>query len=300
MPLVSNLQRQDYQFEHSLPEGKWRWTTRLDVSKSNPEYSIRDIVSPFGLLRDSIPLPGAVVEAMAESIEELQANFSPNILVGPPTSLSFEVDEGRGFSASQSVIITNDGVYGSILGVTITSSASYVRSVPANIGNLSINESGQFDVDVDSTDLLAVNSPYNESLTIQDPGATNSPQAVPVVIVVRPKAEITCTPLLLTFTVTKPLVGDFPAIAPQTFSVQNTGPATSVLEYTVSQLTGLASWLTGIVPSSGTLASGASENVEVTVAPPSNLLQGTYTETLRVAGFSSNSQVDVEIQLVVS
>lgn len=300
MPLASNLKFHDYQFEVAVPAGKWKWTTRLDVSQSNPVYTIRDILSPYGLLRDSIPLPGNVVQAMAESIAELQANFSPHILMGPPTSLTFTVDEGRGYSSSQSVTLTNDGVYGSILGVTITSSASYVRAAPANIGNLAINESGTFDVDVNSTSLLAVDSPYSETLTIQDPGATNSPQTFPVTIVVRPKAQVGCTPTLLTFTVVKPLVGGFPSIPTQTFTVQNLGPSGSVLEYQVNKLTGLSDWLTGLVPSSGDLTSGGSETVTVTVQPPNNMTQGTYSETLRVAGYSTNNYVDVEIRLIIT
>jgi len=300
VPLVSNLKVHDYQFEVAVPAGKWRWTTRLDVSKSNPEYSIRDIVSPYGLLRDSIPLPGSVVQAMAESITELQANFSPHILVGPPSSLTFTVTEGQGYSLSQGVLLTNDGVYGSILGVTITTSASYVRATPANIGNLALNESGQFDVDVNSAALLAVDSPYNEMLTIQDPGATNSPQMVPVTIVVLPKATIGCSVLQLTFTVVRPLVGSFPSIPTQTFNVQNLGVSGSVLEYQVNKLTGLSDWLTGISPSSGQLNSGGHDPITVTVQPPNNMTQGTYTETLRVAGYSTNNYVDVEIQLIIT
>lgn len=300
MPLASNLKFHDYQFEVAVPTGKWRWTTRLDVSQSNPVYSVRDIISPYGLLRDSIPLPEVVVKGMADSIEELRSNFSPHILVGPPTSLTFTVDEGRGFSLSQDVILTNDGVFGSVLGMTITSSAAYVRAVPANIGNLAINESGSFDVDVTSTTLVAADSPYNETLTVQDPGATNSPQVIPVTIVVRPKSTVGCTPTSLSFSVVKPLVGDFPSIPTQNFTVQNLGLSGSILEYEVNKLTGLSDWLTGITPSSGQLNSGGSEAVTVTVHPPSNLMQGIYTETLRVAGYSTNNYVDVEIQLVIT
>lgn len=300
MPLASNLKFHDYQFEYAVPTGKWKWTTRLDVSQSNPVYTVRDIISPYGLLRDSIPLPGVVVTAMAESIVELTANFSPHILVGPPTNLSFTVVEGRGFSPSQGVILTNDGVYGSVLGMAITSSASYLRPVPANIGNLAINESGQFDADVNSLTLLASSSPYNETLTVQDPGATNSPQVIPVVIIVLPKATLAVSLSLVTFTVVKPLVGSFPAIATQTFSVQNLGPVGSVLDYEVNKLTGLSDWLTGISPSIGQLNSGGSQVTTLTVVPPDNLTQGTYTETLRVAGYSTNNYVDVEIQLVIT
>jgi hypothetical protein len=237
---------------------------------------------------------------MAESITELKSNFSPNMLVGPPTVLNFTVDEGRGFAPGEYVLLTNDGVYGSILGVTLTTSAAYVRVTPANIGNLALNESGQFQVEVDATSLLASMSPYNESVVIQDPSATNNPQSLPVAITVRPKATIAAVPLVLVFSVTKPLSGPFPSIPVQTFTVQNTGPAGSILEYQIQKLTGQSDWLPSFLPASGILTSSGSAITTVTVLPPANMLQGTYTEKLRVSGYSSNSYVDVEIQLVIS
>jgi len=300
VPLVSNLQSHDYKFELATAAGKWKWVTRLDVSQSNPIFSVRDVVSPYGLLRDSIPIPGEVVAAMAESIEELRLNFSPNILLGPPTVLNFTVDEGRGFAEGVPVLLTNDGVYGSILGVTLTTSAPYVRVTPATLGNLALNESGQFNVEVDATNLLATSSPYNESVVIQDPAATNNPQSLPITITVRPKAEIAVTPAVVTFNVVKPLSGSFPSIPTQTFTVQNTGPSGSVLEFQVQKLTGLSDWLTSFLPASGVLTASGSSVVTVTVQPPDQLLQGTYTEKLRVSGYSSNSYQDVEIQLVIT
>jgi len=300
MPLVSNLRAHDHKFEFATAAGKWEWTTRLDVSQSNPLYSVRDIKSPYGLLRDSIPIPGEVVSAMAESIDELKSNFAPNILLGPPTLLNFTVDEGRGFAEPEVVLITNDGVYGSLLGVTLTTSAAYVRVTPANVGNLALNESGQFQIEVDATDLLATSSPYNETIAIQDPSATNNPQTFPVTITVRPKATIYTNPTVLNFSVVKPLSGSFPSIPTQTFTVQNTGLVGSVLDFQVQKLTGLSDWLTSFLPSSGTLLSSESTDITVTVVPPDNLLQGTYSEKLRVSGYSSNSYQDVEIVLVVT
>jgi hypothetical protein len=300
MPLVSNLKFHDYQFELAVAAGKWRWTTRLDVTQSNPAYSVRDIKSPFGLLRDTIPIPGEVVAAMAESIDELRSNFAPNILLGPPTALTFNVDEGRGFGEPVFVLLTNDGVYGSILGVTLTTSAGYVRVTPATVGNLALNESGQFQVEVDATNLLAVSSPYVESITIQDPAAGNTPQSLPVTIVVRPKATVFTNPTILSFTAVKPLTGPFPSIPTQTFTVQNTGPLGSVLDYQIQKLTGLSDWLTSFLPASGSLASGASATITVTTQPAENLQRGTYTEKLRVSGYSSNSSQDVEIHLVIT
>ena len=301
MPLVQNLRFYDYQFEYSTPAGMWLWTTRIDVSQSNPTYQVRDIKSPYGLLRDSIPIPGAVIQAMSSSIVELTSNFAPNILIGPPSALTFEVDEGRGYSESQSVLVTNTGVYGSILGASLTSSAAFVKVSPFNVGGLAVNEGGSFTVEVDSTSLVAASSPYHETITVQDPAATNNSQAVPILINVRPRALITSTPSLLTFNVTRPLNGIYPQVPTQSFTLENSGPLGSALEYDIRALTGLCGgWLRSWLPAEGTLPSGSSEVITVTVQPQDGMLQGTYSEKLRVIGYSSNNYIDVEIRLVIT
>ena len=271
----------------------------MDVSGSSPTYRVEGIISPYGILRDSIPIPGEIIEAMADSITELQTQFPPDIFIGPPSSLVFEVDEGRGFSIPQGVILTNTGVFGSLLGSTLTSSASYMTVTPAQIGNLASQESGNFEVAVDSTSLVALNSPYGEVVTIQDPNATNNPQVLPVSIVVRPKSEITVVPVSLSFSAVKPITGNFPAVPTQTFTIQNTGPAGSVLNWQVQKV-GCAAWLSGFAPVSGDLSSGDTETITVSVAPPQNTFPGTHTETLRVSGYSENQFVDVLITLTVT
>lgn len=302
MPIsAASIRFQDYQFQHTVTTGAWRWTTRMDVSGSTPFFQIRDIVTPYGILRDSIPLPGEIVQAMNSSISEITANFPPNIFMGPPSSLSFEVDEGRGFSDPQNVVITNDGVFGSLLGVTLATSASYVVTSPANVGNLAANESGAFDVTVNSTDLLSANSPYAETLTVQDSNATNNPQTFNVDIIVRPKATIDITPVNLGFSVVAPVVGAYPPIPSQQFTLENTGPAGSVLDYQIQRLTGLSGdWLSSFSPVTGTLTSGATQIINVATGPIEGLARGTYQETLRISGYSSNSYVDLLVQLVIS
>lgn len=298
---AAHIRFQDYEFEYQVTTGLWRWKTRMDVSGSIPSFQVRDVVSPFGLFRDTIPIPGEVVQAMSDSITQIQQNFPPEILIGPPATVGFEVDEGRGFSLPETVVLTNTGVFGSLLGATLSTSAPYVSVSPANVGNLASNEAGSFDVVVDSTDLLAVNSPYNETVTVQDSNATNTPQTLAVTITVRPKAEISASPLTLGFSVSKPIVGPFPAIPSQAFTVENTGPAGSILEFQVQRLTNLSdNWLASFAPVSGTLASGGTQTINVSVAPIEGLLPGTYQETLRVSGYSSNSFVDVLVQLVIT
>lgn len=237
---------------------------------------------------------------MAESITSLKTQFAPGILVGPPSSLTFMTDEGRGFSEGEELTLTNNGVFGSLLGATLTSSAPYVRVTPGFLGSLAANESGLATVEVDAASLLASESPYNETITIQDPTAPNSPQVFPVTVVVRPKSEIDVSTALLTFTVVRPISGGYPGIAPQTFTITNDGPPGSVLDFKVKKLTGCSDWLTSFLPATGSLASGASQVVTVTVAPPQSMIWGTYTEKLRVCGYSANSYLDVEIRLVIT
>jgi hypothetical protein len=296
---AANLRLHDYQFEVQTPTGRWRWTTRVDVTGSVPSYQIRDIVAPIGILRDSIPIPGTVVVAMGESITEVQQQFPPSILLGT-SSLTFVVDEGRGYSSPQSTTVTNNGVFGSLLGTAISTSAAYVLATPTNVGNLAYNESGSFSVSVDSTTLLASGSPYSQTVTIADPAASNNPRTLPITITVRPKATISASPLTLTFNVTAPLTGPFPAVPSQTFTLQNTGPSGSVLGYQIQKLTNLSPWLTSFSPVTGSLNAAATQIITVAVAPPEGTLLGTYEEKLRITGYSTNSLVDVLVQLVVT
>lgn len=296
---AANLQTQAYQFQHQTVTGRWSWVTVMDVSGSVPSFRVERIISPFGIFRDSIPIPGDVVVAMSDSITQIRTQFPPAILIGPPSSLVFDVDEGRGFTLPQDVVLTNNGVFGSLLGTTLTSSAAYVTVSPAQIGNLSSNETGTFEVAVDSSGLISLNSPYMEMITIEDPMATNTPQMLPITINVRPKATVAVLTSTLTFNVIKPLSSAFPAIPSQTFLIENTGPVGSVLNWQIQKL-GCEPWLAGYFPVSGTLASGATETITVSVAPPTSTMTGTFTETLRISGFSENQFVDVTIQLVVT
>jgi hypothetical protein len=240
-----------------------------------------------------------VVEAMAESIIEVRTQFPPAILVGPPTALTFEVTEGQGFSLPKEVILTNNGSFGSLLGATLTASAEFISVTPAQIGNLSSNETGAFDVAVDSTGLLALDSPYSGSITIQDPTATNNPQVLPISINVVAQATIDVASTTLFFTAIKPMTGPFPIIPSQTFVIENTGPSGSVLAWQIQRV-GCAPWLASFAPISGTLNSGETETITVVASPPVSTLLGTYSEVLRITAFSTNETVDVTLQLTIT
>jgi len=297
-PLVSNLTSQDFEYKFQVLQGYWRWKTRMDVSQSTPQFSVRDVVSPWGLLRDNVPIPGPVVQAMSQSITELAQAFAPLILVSP-AQLTFTVNQGQGFSDPQTVTITNSGVYGSLLSPTLTSSAPYVTMSPAQLGGLSFNEGAPVQLSVDTTNLLATNSPYAASVVVQDPNAVNSPQTISLAIVVLPLAHIAVSTNTLTFYANFPLSGPFQPVPAQAFTLTNSGPTGSMLDWQGVLLLGVP-WVASYNPITDELTGGASQNVTVVVQPCQDMTPGTYTETLRITGYSDNFEQDVVIQLIIT
>ncbi len=295
MPISSLLRFQDYQFQVSLASGAWKWTTRVDISGTQVATQIRDVISPFGLLRDSIPIPGEIAQAMAESIDQVVNTYAPSILLSP-VALTVTVDEGRGVSAPVPVQITNNGILGSLLSLQVTSSAPFLLASPATIAGLVANASGAFDVSVDSTGLVATASPYEAHLTVQGSSATNSPQTFPVTVSVRPKATISAAVVALQFNVSASLNGMFSPVPSQQFALSNSGLPASVLAYQIRRL-GSVSWLAGVSPAHGLINGGATQPITVLISPPRGMLPGTYTETLRVSGYSTNLAQDILVTL---
>ena len=298
MPLASNLQSQEYKFRFIVLEGTWYWTTRVDVSATAPQYSIGDIRSPFGLLRDSIAIPGDVAQAMADSITELKAAFPPSILLDQ-ASMTFTMDEGRGASDAQDLQVTNGGVYGSVMSTSLTTSAAYITVRPPTIGGLSFNESGVAQVSANSLTLLAASSPYAATVIVQDATAANNPQVLSLAVVVRPKAHIALSAAGMEFVVTSPLTGVFPPIPSQAFTITNDAATASSLTYQVVKLRNASAWLVSYSPISGTLAGGASQSVLLNVLPAIGTAPGVYEEIMRVSGYSDNSYVDFTVLLTV-
>ena len=298
---TSRLQFQDYQFQATVPAGVWRWTTRVDVSLGTPQYEVRDVKSPYGLLRDMIPIPGPVITAMASSIATVQEAFAPAIMLAPAGLMTFTLTQGQGVSMPQPVTITNNGVFGSLLAAAITTSAPWLQVTPANITGLAFNEAGSFNVTADSTALLAVNSPYTGTITVQDAQASNSPQTIPVQVTVLPVPTIATNVTSLVFNATSPLPpSPFPPIPSQQFILSNSGPSGSQLTYLIQKLIGNSPWLVSFTPFMGNLASTQTQAVTVAVAPPAGMYPGTYQETLRISGFSTNMILDVSISLVIT
>jgi hypothetical protein len=281
-----NLSSHDYQYKYQVAQGVWRWTIRMDVSGASPVFQVKDIVTPYGLLRDSVPIPGEIVTKMATNIAELTTQFSPRLLLSS-LSVTITTDEGRGFSAAQTLNLTNNGMFGSILNTSLVTSAAFLKATPANLSGLASGVTAPFEVSADSTSLLAASSPYAGTITLQDAGATNSPQTVNVSVVVRPKAVIHVTPDDLAF-----FAGQFQVI--------NSGPTGSILDFQIQKLYNTSAWLTSFTPSTGSLGSSVASTISVYIEPVLGMAPGTYTEYLRVSGYSTNEYEDVLITLDIT
>lgn len=271
----------------------------MDLTGPSPAFSIVNIVTPYGSLRDRTPLPGDVVTKMATSIEEMASMYSPRILLST-TSITLTLDEGRGFGTGQSVTVTNSGIYGSLLSTSLTSSVGYVTSTPPALGGIGSGTTGTVNINADSSLLTAANSPYSTQVLVEDANATNNPQTINVTVVVRPKAAIEIIPEELLFNVGGPLGGPWPAIPPQTFQVLNDGLGPSVLNYQVEQLQCTAPWIISVSPTSGTLTGGSTAALTVNVSPQDGMQPGVYEQYIRVSGYSSNGYKDLYVALTIT
>ena len=91
-----------------------------------------------------------------------------------------------------------------------------------------------------------------------------------------------------------------PPIPAQLFELQNTGLPESELNYQIAKLTGCSPWLVGFSPSVGEVVGGATQPITVSVRYMHNMNPGTYTETLRVSGYSANTYADLLVRFIVS
>ena len=218
----------------------------------------------------------------AQSAAELQTDManpvtcsapaSPALSVSP-ASLSFSGAEGGASPAAKTLTVANTG--GGTLSWSASESAPWL-SVATDGGTVTVTSS--------TTGLAA--GTYTADVTITAPGATGSPRAIPVTLVVGPPPPaLAVTPASLSFTGT---AGGASPLA-KTFDVSNAGGGT--LSWSASES---APWLS-VSPGSGVGAA------TVTVTPSiTGLAAGTYTTDITVtAAGASGSPRTVAVTFVV-
>src|ERR1700734_1104089 len=132
--------------------GVWNWFVKANnIQGLGQLYQIDNIITPYGKFVDAqIPLPGDVVIAMASSLQEIQQQLAPLVMLlsGTPLSYSVTVTEGDPSTYVATVPFTNAGAFGSFLSSASTSDSSWLTAVPSNIVGIGKNQPAQIKMNV--------------------------------------------------------------------------------------------------------------------------------------------------------
>lgn len=292
-----------FSFTKNSVGGAWSWSiSAANVSGSSQEFSVSDITSPFGRLGNiSIPIPGDVITAMAESLSDLQNQLVPSITLvsGTPTSYSITITEGDSSSSVASIPFTNSGAFGSFLTASSTPGSSWLSSSPAVIPGLGKNRQAQFNASVVPSTMLSSLSPYSGYINLQD--VNNPSTVIPITfnVIVLPKPEIgvSSSTVNLVYSMTSGIVN-----GAQQSIITNTGPGTSILNFTAAKIQNISPWLSFTPSSSGPLGSGDDAILTFSIVSPNvPMLPGTYTEIVQIASRTAvNSPRSITVVLTVT
>jgi hypothetical protein len=289
------LERAEYRFQSFATEGTYTFIIRRADSATRPEFSVESVTNPNGELVSSYPasVQADIVTAMAAIQALFVASF--DVTPVPPGPLSYTaVFEGPN-PDPQDVTVTNDGTLGSLLSWVASATEAWVSLVPGNEGGLRVGQSAVISVAPVTGELIV--GAHAATVTIEDDEADDSPITMTVNVTVLPKAEIALSETDLSFTA--PVGGPNPA--DQTFDVENVGPGTSLLNYTVDVAEVDATWLTVLPTSGGPLGPGPLDTITVSVDVTGLTAAGTYLATIRVTDpTSENSPQGINVELVVT
>ncbi len=300
MPTADELlDRIEYRFESASTMGVYSFIIRRAHNPvGRPLFSVECVMNPNG---EKVPsFPASVQDDITTALTAVEAFFTASFDVTPAGPLAFTaVFEGPD-PDPQTLTVANDGNFGSLLFFLATADEDWAILSPTQAGGLRPGESQAVLVSP-LTGLTNPDGPltvgaHSATVTLTDTEADDSPVAVTVDVTIIPKAEITLSVATLSFTA--PLGGPDPA--DQTFDTENTGPALSLLNYTVDVAEANATWLTVAPTSGGPLGPGPTELITVSV-DVTGLVAGTFLATIRVTDpTAENSPQTVVVDLVVT
>ena len=299
----SQVAASGFTFDKISVGGTWYWTVRAtNVQSSSQLYQVTDITSPFGKLGAvDVPIPGDIVQEMANTIVQLQQQLAPMVaLVGStPTSYSVTVTEGDAQSQIGTVVFQNVGAFGSFLTVVSTPDVPWLSTNPSTVAGLNKNDQGQTTIQLNPATLLATGSPYVGHVNLQDNRnpATVIPVTVNVTVLPRPTMSVSPTTVGLSYAITGSIPG-----GSQPITVTNAGPAGSTLSFAASKVNNNSPWLAFVPAGGGPLSIGDSAVITcsvVTAGVP--LVPGVYSETILISSLTaSNGPIAVAVTLTVS
>jgi hypothetical protein len=283
--------------------GWWTWVVTADNTFGVGQlYQVDGIVTPYGRLVDvSVPIPGDVIAAMADTITQMQQLLAPLLAYVAPFTPTFTVTvtEGDPILNVGIIPIQNAGAFGSFMSVVATSDVPWTTASPPSIIGIGKSETAQISVQVSPAALLATSSPYTGHVNLQDNRnpPTNLQVTLNVTVLPRPMIGAAPSPVGLTYSLAAHSSG-----GPAMLTITNIGPLNSQLTFTAAKLINDSPWLAFTPTGDGPLASGGTSILTLSVVSAGvPFAPGTYVETLRIMSLNaSNSPIDVPVQFVVT
>ncbi|MBI3949923.1 MAG: hypothetical protein HY314_05660 [Acidobacteria bacterium] len=210
-------------------------------------------------------------------------NLAQPILSVSPTSLVFNTVVGQTTPPGQTFTVSNVGT--GTLNYSISISDPSLVNISPSAGTLGPGQSHTVSVFVTPPTVAGTRQAF---LSINAPGAQNSPQTVTVTVnTTNPPGILSVSPTSLTFNA---IIGQGNP-PPQSIIVQNTG--SGPFSFTITSNSGSVF----VSPSSGTLGPGQSQSVQVSVINPNS--PGTITAQLTVsAAGAQNSPQFVNVTII--
>lgn len=288
-----------FEFEVMSVGGRWRWkVTANNVIGAGQMFYVSDIQTPFGRLYEvDTPIPGVVVSSMADSLSQFQQQLTPLLQVIGSSTISSTVTEGDPITDIGIASFTNAGAFGSFMSVTASPDSPWISSIPSHIPGIGKNQIRQTSVRVNPGIMLSSASPYSGIVSLQDDRGNVVSISIGVTVLPKPFISVNLSTIIFTFD----LVTQVPS-GTQTVIVTNSGPATSILKYSLSKIQNTSPWLVFSPSSGGPISSLDSSSFGLSLLTSSvPRIAGTYTDTIRVSSLNaSNSPVNISVQLVVS
>jgi hypothetical protein len=243
------------------------------------------------------PLPGDVVQAMAQSIVSVQGQVKPSMSLISSSVFTLGITEGDPSVDIGTVQIRNDGGFGSYLSASATPDVPWLSVLTPEIQGIEMGGTASFSIALVPDSMLASQSPYVGHVRIQDVNDSSSFITATVNAIVIPRPAISVSTQNISFSWSYLT----PASSTQYVTVANSGPGTSNLEFSASKISNVA-WLSVSPVSGGPLAAGEFESVVLSIVSTSvPTVVGSYSETVRISSpNASNSPVDVTVTLTVT
>jgi hypothetical protein len=291
-----------FRFSQISVGGTWYWTISADnILGSTQQFYLKDIQTPFGKYTDGVdvPIPGDVVTAMAGSMAQFQQQLSPLLALvsGQQTVINITATQGDPASLIGTINFLNAGAFGSFMTTTATPSVPWLSTSPTTIPGIGQNQQGQYNLILDPTTLQTSPTPYTGVINLQDNRAV--PTLIPIIVNVSvlPQPVIGVFPNCVGFTWTLLTAS---SSGSQPLTITNTGPATSILEFTIAKVQ-CNNWLELSPTSASGIVAGGS--TVITLSLNSSCIPqipGEYFETVLISSANAaNSPVAIQVTLCV-